>query len=582
MTDTLLLTEFPGIETEEWERIIREDLKGADYSRSLVWCPEEGLAIRPFYRAEDLDRIEHLHGKTGERYPAHFSKAQGWRIRERIDSEDAAKANSEACRALSEGAEEIAFSSASIANASDLAMALANLDEIPIDFESADRQLVRLLMEWQHRRNRVALISADFDPLGDLDFAAEVLARRPPGLVPFSISALDFHEQGATSAEEVGLALAAGVDFVASMEERGLRIDQTAGSLTFTFGIGPEFLLQIAKLRAFRIVWEKAVESFSGESGAAAACIHARTANWNQTIYDAHVNILRATTEAMSAALGGADSIEIAAFNGCYTKDDEVSRRLARNTHLILKHEAQLARVADPGNGSYGLEVLTDTIAQQAWQLLQKIESEGGYRAARQKGTVSSLLSRRGDQRARSIATRKRVLTGTNRFANPSESALNRMGNTDSISSGRAAEAVEALRLRTERETAEMSEKPRILLAEVGEDRKCQSARSNFAADFLACAGLESTIVRFQRAEEIAGGHWDLIVLCSANAEYLSIASALVMRLKASCDATPVVVAGLPDTVDQLRALGVSEFIHARCNAVETLANIQRLVGIKD
>ncbi|HLY43815.1 MAG TPA: methylmalonyl-CoA mutase family protein [Terracidiphilus sp.] len=579
MTDTPLMAEFPGVDTAEWERVIREDLKGADSPRSLVWRAEEGLDIKPYYRAEDLDHVVHLKTRPEALSCVRGSQKAGWHILERIDAESPAEANRVACKAVSDGAEAILFSNLRIANASDLAVALVHLDEIPVCFEDADRPLIRLLLERPGHRDDAAVISTGFNPLDDPDFAAAVLANRIGGFVPLSISATEFHEQGATSAEEIGLALAAGAEFFDSMMERGIGIDQLAGSLTFSFATGPGFFLQIAKLRALRVLWAQAVESFGGQSRIWRARIHARTARWNQAIYDPHVNILRATTEAMSAVLGGADSIEVAAFNACYSSGDEMSRRLARNTQLILKQEADLARVADPGGGSYCLEVLTDAIARSAWELLQKIESEGGYRSACEKGVVDLLLCRRRDQRARSVVSRKLVLTGTNRFADASESAMSRIGSGDALHSGRAAEPFEELRLRTERHGARGSQKPRILLAEMGEDRKSQSARSNFAMEFLACAGLESRIMRFRRAEEIKTGDWDLIVLCSADAEYLSIASTLFERMTAS---VPVVVAGLPETADKLRALGVAEFMHVRCNAVETLANIQRLAGIKD
>jgi len=583
MTEASLLAEFQGVDTSEWERIIREDLKGADYARSLMWLPEAGLAIKPYYRAEDLDGVAHLDAAPGESPGTREMKDTGvWRICEGVDVADPVEANRIACEAISQGAQEIAFSNLTVANASSLVSAIANLDGIPVCFENADRQLIRLLMDGLHQKPRAAQFSTGFDPLRNLDFAAEVLADRPAGFVPFSIRAAKFHEHGAGSAEEIGLALAAGVDFLAAMEDHGLAIDQAADSLTFSFAIGPEFFLQIAKLRAFRLVWAQAVHSFGGPPAMSAARIQARTAGWNQTIYDRHVNILRAGTEAMSAVLGGADSIQIAGFDACCGSAGEMSRRLARNTQLILKHEADLARVADPGAGSYCLEVLTDAIAHQSWQMLQRIESEGGYRNAIATGVVDSLLTQRGDQRARGVACRKRVLTGTNHFADPFESALSRIEDAAQIKTGRAAEPFERLRMRTERHAARIGRKPRILLAESGEDRKLQGARSNFAADFLACAGLESRIVRVQHAEDIADHDADLVVLCSADAEYLSIVSALFGQPKTNHRTAPVVVAGLPETASELRALGVADFIHVRCNAVETLANIQRLAGIKD
>ena len=164
------------------------------------------------------------------------------------------------------------------------------------------------------------------------------------------------------------------------MQKRGVDPGSVASSLTFSFAIGPHIFIQIAKLRAFRLVWAQALRAFGVPPEDARARIHARTARWNRAIEEPYVNILFGTTGAISAILGGADSLSVAPFDEGYAEPNEASRRLARNTQLILKHEALLARVADPGGGSYCLEVLTDTIARNAWKLLQKIEVDGGYR----------------------------------------------------------------------------------------------------------------------------------------------------------------------------------------------------------
>src|SRR5205823_1447851 len=156
-------------------------------------------------------------------------------------------------------------------------------------------------------------------------------------------------------------ALSAAVDFVAEMQERGLSIDSVMASMSFSFAMGPEIFIQIAKLRAFRLVWAKAVESFGGANDAARALIHASTAHWNTTVYDPQTNILRATTEAISSILGGADSISISPFDEPLRHPDDSSRRLARNTQIILKQEAFFSRVADPVGGSYLIEALTNS-----------------------------------------------------------------------------------------------------------------------------------------------------------------------------------------------------------------------------
>jgi methylmalonyl-CoA mutase len=177
------------------------------------------------------------------------------------------------------------------------------------------------------------------------------------------------------------------------MQQRGLSPERANASTTFSFAMGPEFFMQAAKLRAFRLVWAQAAESFGIAPDHAGARIYARTSRWNRTISDPHTNALRGTTEAVSAVLGGAESIYVAPFDECCGTPDEASRRLARNTQIILKEEAFLARVADAAGGSYYVETLTDSIAAGAWKLLQEIESGGGYRKA------MDLITRRLEQR---------------------------------------------------------------------------------------------------------------------------------------------------------------------------------------
>ena len=240
-----LLNEFPPVTTEEWEAAIERDLKGADYASRLVWHAEEGLDIKPYYRAEDLHSRSFLDA-------ASFLLARGWRIREEIDLTDPEEANRAALEAVAAGAEEIAFTRAVIASPSDLALLLANLDGIPVHFEIIDTHAVHLLIDRLHKHD--AALSAGLDPFADLDASAGILANRPPSLSPFVLHAEQYLESGATSAEEVGLTLAAAVDFVAEMQKRGVDPGSVASSLTFSFAIGPHIFIQIAKLRAFRLV----------------------------------------------------------------------------------------------------------------------------------------------------------------------------------------------------------------------------------------------------------------------------------------------------------------------------------------
>jgi methylmalonyl-CoA mutase len=582
MATKSFLSEFPPVSSEQWEHLIREKITGAEYASKLIWHPEEGLAVKPYYRADDLVGLQFLDAAPGEFPFVRGAHATGdWRIREGIDLVDTEDANRAACAALAAGAEEIAFRHTKIESLPDIAILLANLQEIPLAFVDSSPQTVRLVMERLSKRPHGASISTDLDPLADLDLSAELIRNAPPGFRPFAIHADQFQERAAGSLEEVGFALSAAVDFVAETQERGFSIDRVTASMSFSFAMGSEFFIQIAKLRAFRLVWAKAVGSFGGDDDAARPLIHARTAHWNATVYDPQTNMLRATTEAISAILGGAESISVSPFDDCFQHPDDSSRRLARNTQIILKQEAFLSRVADPVGGSYMIEALTNSIASKAWKLFQELETVGGYRKALATGVIASMLDRRMNSREEAVACRRRVLTGTNRFADASERAFNRADSVQFDSVARAAQSFEVLRLRTEQFTNQTGEQPRIVLAEIG-DAKMRNARSQFAADFLACVGLVTCKSIFESADRIADYDAEVIVLCGSDAEYLPIAAELMPILKLHRNPAKVIVAGNPDTAEQLRAIGVVDFIHLRSNAVEILARIQKLIGIKD
>ena len=577
-----LLQEFPPVSTEFWEEAIRRDLKGADYAKKLIWQTDEGLAVKPYYRAEDIAGLDLPVAASGDFPYLRGARLTGdWRIREEIDAVEPEQANHMAQSAVIAGAEEIAFCNAAIKNASDLGLLLVNLEEIPVHFESANESLLRLLIERLKERPSSAQVSTGFDPLTNLDFAAKVIRAATPALAPFTVHGECFEEQGATAVEEVGFTLAASIDFLAQMQARKVEIDCTAASLTFNFSMGANFFFQIAKLRAIRLLWARVVESFGGSQESAAVHIHARTSRWNKTIYDPYVNVLRGTTEAISAILGGADSLTVAPFDECYEAPGEASRRLARNTQILLKQEALLSRVADPGAGSYAIEVITDFIVREGWKQMQEIKAAGGYRKARADGILTRALVQSMTARDKAVIARRRVFTGTNQYANRAERALDRIDVSRSSSGRRGARVYEQVRLRTERHTAASGHTPRVLLAETG-DAKMRTARSNFAANFFACAGFDIVTQRFETAAEIAAADADLIVLCSSDPEYFALAKEVLAKLKTLERKTPVLIAGNPEEAEQMRAAGVADFVHIRTNPIEFLTAWQQRLGIRE
>ena len=582
-----LLEEFPPVSAAAWDAAIARDLRGADYEEKLIWRTEEGLAVKPYYRAEDLKSLACLDAAPGDfPYRRGVRATGGWRIREEIDATDAEEANRAARGAVAAGADGTAFSRLLVKSSAELEVLLTNLSQVPVHFERANERLIRLLMErlsknWTEERRIEAEISTGCDALASMEFAAEVIDAAPAGFAPFGIHGEAFEEAGGTAVEEVGFTLAAGVDFLAAMEERGVSAARAAAGIEFGFAVGANYFFQIAKFRAFRMAWARVVKSFGGNGEAARARIAARTSRWNKTVYDPHLNMLRGTTEAMAAVLGGADSVMVLPFDACYKAPNEESRRLARNTQLLLKHEAWLNRVADAGGGSYYLERLTDFLAHAGWKRMQEIEARGGYRKANAEGTIGRKLEQSLAAREQAVATRRRAMVGTNQYANPAERALGRIDEQRMKETRRGARAYEELRLRTERHAAQAGKTPRVLLAEIG-DVRARRVRANFAANFFACAGFEIAARRFKKAREIAAAEGDLIVLCSADHEYATLAAELIPMLKALGRETPVIVAGNPENADEIAAAGIADFVHMRSKPLEVLTKWQQRLGIKD
>jgi methylmalonyl-CoA mutase len=572
-----ILGDFPPVSTDQWEKVIREDLNYEDFAKRLVWVSDEGLQIQPYYRAEDTASLDLVDASPGTFPYIRGNRSTGdWRIREEINISDPVLANHAARVAVAAGAEEIAFGNVAVECASDLVKLQDNLGGVPVHFGSADEPLILHLMQMPQS----AAVSTDWDPLSNASFAAEAInSSQTP--ITFSIDAAVFEETGATAVQEIGFALAAAVEFLAEMQARKVVIDRSADSVNFSFAIGSNYFLQIAKLRAFRMLWARVVESFGGSRESARARIHARTSRWNKTIYDPHVNILRGTTEAMSAAIGGADSISVEPFDACCKAPDAASRRLARNTQILLKQEAGLSRMSDPGGGSYYLEVLTDFLAREAWKSMQGIEASGGYRKAQANGAVSQALAASLAIKEKAVALRQRAFIGTNRNVNLSEKAYDRIDISRVTQLRRGSHIYERLRLRTERHVAQGGKLPRVLLAEIG-DVKISTARSAFASDFFGCAGFDPAIRRFEGVDPITATEADLVVLCSSDAEYPSLIASLMAKMTEPRRKVPVIIAGYPDSMDQLEAAGVEDFVNIRSNPVDVLAKWQLRFGIKD
>ena len=615
-----LFSDFPGVSTEAWMEKITADLKGADFEKKLVWKTNEGFKVKPFYRQEDLEGL-----KTTEGLPGQFPYLRGtkkddntWYVRQDIKVECAKEANAKALDLLNKGVDSLGFN----INKKDLCPEyIETLLEgicaecVELNFstcQGATVTLAGLLVEYFTKKgyDLAALKgSINYDPMGKMlakgkDMSnyiatAKVLVEIMAALPKYrciTVNALELNNAGSYIAQELGYALAWGNEYLNALIEAGVSADDAAKKIKFNFGISSNYFLEIAKFRAARMLWANIVKEYNPACDCACKMLaHAETSTFNLTLFDAHVNMLRTQTEAMSAALAGVNSITVSPFDKAYQTPDDFSERIARNQQLLLKEECHFDKVVDPAAGSYFIENLTVSIAQQAWNLFLQVEEEGGMMEAVKAGKVQEAVNASNKARHEAVSKRREILLGTNQYPNFTEMANGKapMGcqcccggehkhecekPIATLNKNRAADEFEALRLQTENS----GRRPKAFMLTIG-NLAMRQARAQFSCNFLACAGYEVIDnLGFATVEEgveaAMKANADIVVLCSSDDEYAELA---VPAFQALNGRAMFIVAGAPACMEDLKAAGIENFIHVRCNVLETLKEYNAKLGIK-
>lgn len=604
MTDEKLFSEFDPIPTEKWEEVIQRDLKGADYERKLVWRTDEGFKVRPYYRAEDLKDIDYLNALPNEFPFTRGTKADNnaWEIVQNVKEKNAKKANEIALASIKGGATTIAFNCKEIQNESDLATLLSGIDLTKVgvqflhskDYMTLIENFIKYLDTNKIDKSQVKG-STGFDAIAyclregkfyfsqgaDMREAVDLvkMTENMPKFKAVNVQGILMHNGGATIVQELGYVLGIANEYLAFATANGLTIDQIAGKMELTLSISSNYFMEIAKLRAIRLLWATMVSQYQPKNVESCKIrINSVASCWNKTIFDPYVNMLRTTTEGMSASLGGADSITLQPFDVAFKGDDDFSRRISRNVQVILKEESYFDKTVDPAAGSYYIENLTDSIAEHAWKLFQSVEAEGGITQMILDGKIKTAIEESCQKRNMDIATRKYILLGTNQFPNIKETMLEKIEvmpeeKRAGLQTYRGAVAFEELRLETERYAAKNG-RPKVFLMKVG-NLAMRQARSGFATNFFGCAGYE--IIEPAGFDSIAEGieaakavKADIIVVCSSDEEYATLGVEAAKAAKAV--GFIFIVAGNPtESIDALKAAGADDFIHVRTNVLECL-----------
>lgn len=598
---------FPPVSTQEWKDKINVDLKGADFDKKLVWRTNEGFNVQPFYRAEDIEGLSTVNSLPGEfPYVRGTRTDNNWLIRQEILGETVEELNANAIYAIDRGVDSIGVKVSKDFDAAKLATLVKGIDLTKVELNlsccpGCAVEVAKVLVDYIKANNLVETFrgSINFDPFKrllkhGLKFPKEIVAtakellevvKDVKGIRCLSVNSFMLNNAGAYISQELGYALSWGAQWMTALTEAGVCACEVAHRIKFNMGISSNYFMELAKFRAARMLWAEIVNAYEPKCEDACKMVaHAITSEFNMTVFDAHVNLLRSMTETMSAALAGVDSIETLPFDLQYKKPDEFSERIARNQQLLLREESHLDKVVDPAGGSYYVETLTVSIAEQAWKLFNEVEEKGGFLTLLEAGEVQKAVNESGVKRHTDVARRKEILLGTNQYPNFTEKALDKIEKTgcccccsekeceesgvEALKFDRAGSEFEELRLATERS----GKRPKVFMLTIG-NLAMRLARAQFSSNFFGCAGYE--IIDNIGFETIQAGvdaafekNADIIVLCSSDDEYAEFAAE---AFKAINGKALFVVAGAPACMEDLKAQGIENFIHVKVNVLDTL-----------
>ncbi len=470
-----LLSEFPKPSYEEWRAIVDAQLKGAPFEKKLVTQTPEGINLQPIYVTKDAETQVRSHSFPGsfpftrgtkvdaqsinswlvcQGIPYPSARAAGDALRHdikrgansvRLVLDQASQSGMDPDHAPDHAKNGVGSGGTSLCAVSDFEALFKDIDltTFPLVIEAGEAtfSVAALFVEYLHKvRTPVEKVRVTFvfDPLAaalssgslltkpqtSIEQMAALIQALPAQAVQFKVFGIDarpYAEAGGNAVQELAYALSAAVQYLRLLNEQGIDPVKAQPQISFHFAVGSKLFMEIAKLRAARILWAQAAAACGCEPKSATADLYACSLHWNKTKRDPYVNMLRTTTEAFAAVVGGADGITTAPFDLLYGSPDEFSRRIARNTQLVLNEESRLQRVIDPSGGSYYVETLTSELTARAWKLFQEIEQQGGLIAAIEAGSVQAAIATTQKARMADISQRKEVIVGTTMYADVNE-----------------------------------------------------------------------------------------------------------------------------------------------------------------
>ena len=597
---------FPRKTTQEWTAKAEQSLKGKTVE-SLQSTTYEEIILKPLYTRLDEKSVPDYPGGSDLRRgisPLGYVTNE-WKVAQQISYQTKEELEGKLEQAVERGQTAISF---------ELTHDLVETNEVTIfdlshklSFAINSKGLQAALLEYllkdnSNNENITGYIANDpislFAENGVIseEFLQEWLddiqsaAKQIPNLRTVLIDTTPYHNGGANAVQELGIAIAEGVFYLQKLIDSGIDMDTALSKMVFQFSIGSNFFMELAKLRAARILWNKVTEVYGADSSLQGMQIAAKTSSFTKTVYDPHVNILRAGNEAFAAVVGGIQYLHVAPFDKI-TGSSSFSERIARNIQLILKEEAQMQKVIDPAGGSWYVEELTTQLAEKAWSYFQQIEINGGILEALKTNWLQKEIAVVFENRLNDVHTRQQSIIGTNVYVNLAEMVpLKNLRETkikfvnginiEAIPQKRLSESYEEIRNQARLLGTRTGTIPTVGILCLGE-LKQHKARLDFMKGFLAAGGLEAA--ESKPIHSLGDARVFLLdsynkhfCFCGTNEQYETVGHEVLNALKAEFPDRIFYLAGLPEKErqSQWKSEGIQQFIHVKSNCYQTLSTI--------
>lgn len=628
--------EFHSPQKKDWLLVAEQSLKGKPIEK-ISSLNYEGINVQPIYSKEDIETLNQiintppgsfpfLRGKIFDGY-----KTKPWDISQPIFANNPTEFNSKLKDYLSRGQTAVTFNLSDDyntlpnffpKNSDELSKALdgINLKSLPLNFFAHQNALKHLeIIDNFIENNNLTWTDIqgglDFDPIADLvshgyltysldlaflDLKKYLKKIEKSNFYPISISGLPYREGGADAVQELAFTLATSVYYLRNLIN-DFDINYLAKHIRLVLSTGSDFFVEIAKIRAARLLWAKIIKEFDGNQDAQKAYIYIKSLEMNKSSLDIYVNMLRNTTEALSAIIAGCDSLELLNFDHSIniqksedSNNISFSERVTRNAQLVLAEECLLKEVADPAGGSYYIEHLTYEITSKTWSLFQEIEKQGGIYQSLKLGFPQNQVEKTKTLRIKNLASRKNVVLGANKYPNMSDEfnfqfsqsnvaekkySENIKKEITPIPKFRASQVFESLRIKALEFQKATGKTPKVFICAFGPLSK-HKARVDFTTDFLHVGGIETEYNGgFSTYEDAAKSFLEsglnVLTFCSSDDLYPDFVPQLARLIKKAKPFTKIILAGYPaEKIDEFKNAGVDEFIHIKADIVKILNDI--------